>query len=275
MRLLPVALVFLTGCWPLIPGKYGGGEAELGLVVGEVRLDRFLGQYWSDTIPSSSAYAAVLSIPQDVYHLDAYGPSLGACQHNAAAPAWWANFASDGSGAVTFTTGASTITAPWDVTNSRFSSAVAPSGTAAPGEVWSGSGVNAGGYGLFNLDPAVAMPNEFTLTAPQVDTVEPIALTLADLPLAWTGGEDADEMLAEVFMMDADGNTLELVECRMPNTGSFVVPLATLTTQWATASYAILRVSAATQMNDVLEIHEQGGNRMAGIIAYQGAFNTN
>ena len=60
----------------------------------------------------------------------------------------------------------------------------------------------------------------------------------------------------------------------MPNTGSFVIPVATLSTQWAASDYAVLRVASVAQQDVLVDFHPTAGNRMAGFSSIQAAFVT-
>ncbi|TNE86164.1 MAG: hypothetical protein EP330_23045 [Deltaproteobacteria bacterium] len=270
MRYLPM-LVLLGGCWPYIPGGFGGKPAETTVVIGEINYLRYLGAYWTDGSPQLAGWVATFDPPQNVFMIEYYGQP-GTCQHNAPYPAWWGQYAANGSGAASIASDSVALGVQWDGV-SRFAGSAAGTGV-EPGSWWSVSGVNSGPYGAYVVDNAVYMPSDLTLTAPIVNGAAMGTQAFADIPVQWSGANDADEIAITLQLMDSTGAAIELLECRVPNSGSFLLPVTATMTQWASSTQAIFAISALHQQDAKVDFSETGGTRMLGSNTFVGAFVT-
>lgn len=236
--LLAILSLGVAGCWPIIPGKWSDYDVpEQSLITGHMDYLIPIGTYWDDTTPSGIAWWGVFDQPQIITGYEVLGVPDQCVSGSTAIDPVLAAMSAAGSGTSRLIHGDTELRLPWSTANNVYIT-----------NFGAGDWVDDTTYNLAQLEfaeyPPFAIeqlfltpPDSFRITSPVMDGDAPAEGSLDNLAFTWTGN-GGDYVYIAVAAI-SDGSVADLVECLVPDRGSYTVP-AELFTSSSFADTAIV-----------------------------------
>lgn len=148
-----------------------------------------------------------------------------------------------------------------------------PADHVTPGSTWSLPSFQGTELPEFSLDSFVALPDEFELTAPALDTTSTPVLTQEDLVFEWSSKGEADGVIIDLTLADgATGSQLERVTCLVEDNGAYTPPTGAFS-EWDEGLVLYVKVGLAIETRGILPLNNSDV-RINGAYTISGAATT-
>ena len=222
LRTLPI-LALLSGCWPLIPGKWADYDVPAETqIVGEFNYYQKLGGYWDDTTAEGDVAWGWLDTPQ--VGLQAVQPRPGCELVAPDEPGDPLDFIDIGASEARMRSSLGTIELEFEAPQNRFADTALTADDVAAGASWTLDNVDSD-EGTFFVSTFVVMPPRFAFEGFLLDGDIPDQVQREDYDVTWQPESGAEWVLLKL-QIERGGSVVETARCYAEaRDGAVTVPM--------------------------------------------------